>query len=68
MQSSTERCFLFNIQREVNFIGVLTELLKDKEDSVRLNAAACLGELMFYIAAQDPTIVKVDFSIQLIEI
>ncbi len=40
-------------------MDVVTESLRDKEDLVRINAAACMGELMFYIAAQEPSVEKV---------
>lgn len=37
---------------------MLTELLRDKDPGVKENAAACIGELMFYIAAQESSVVK----------
>jgi hypothetical protein len=39
--------------RDMNLLGYVTDLLKDKEVTVRRSAAGCLGELLFYIASQE---------------
>ncbi len=39
--------------RESNLLNILTELLRDKEKSIRRSSVACIGELLFYIATQE---------------